>query len=58
MVVPEFIWELALGIWLVVKGFNPAAVASLSTNPDEGVSTGVDQPAAVIPTNGHVASKV
>jgi hypothetical protein len=58
MVVPEFIWELALGIWLVVKGFNPAAVASLSTNPDEGVSTGVDQPAAVVPTNGHVASKV
>src|SRR5919202_397365 len=28
MVVPEFIWELALGIWLIVKGFNPAAVAS------------------------------
>jgi hypothetical protein len=57
MVVPEFIWELALAIWLVVKGFNPAAVASLSTNPDDGVSTGVDQP-AVVPTNGHVASKV
>jgi hypothetical protein len=58
MVVPEFIWELALGIWLVVKGFNPAAVASLSTNPDDGVSTGVDQPAADVPTNGHAASKV
>ena len=28
MVVPEFIWELALGIWLIVKGFNPAAVAA------------------------------
>src|ERR687884_97739 len=28
MVVPEFIWELALGIWLIVKGFNPAAIAS------------------------------
>ena len=57
MVVPEFIWELALGIWLVVKGFNPAAVASLSTNPDDGVSTGVDQSAADVPTNGHAASK-
>ena len=34
MVVPEFIWELAFGIWLIVKGFNPSAVASLSTNPD------------------------
>jgi hypothetical protein len=56
MVVPEFIWELALGIWLVVKGFNPAAVASLSTNPDDGVSTGVDQP-AVVPSNGHVPSR-
>jgi hypothetical protein len=25
MVVPEFIWELGLGIWLIVKGFNPSA---------------------------------
>ena len=34
MVVPEFLWELALGIWLIVKGFNASAVASLSTTPD------------------------
>ncbi len=27
--IPEFIWELALGIWLTVKGFNPSAVARL-----------------------------
>jgi hypothetical protein len=33
MVVPEFLWELSLGIWLIVKGFNPSAVASLSTDP-------------------------
>jgi hypothetical protein len=58
MVVPEFVWELALGIWLLVKGFNPSSVASLSTEPDEGVLTGVDQPAAVVPSNGRVASKV
>jgi hypothetical protein len=57
MVVPEFVWELSLGVWLIVKGFNPSAVASLSTSPDDGVSTGVDQPAAVVPTNGRVASK-
>jgi hypothetical protein len=57
MVVPEFIWELSLGIWLIVKGFNASAVASLSTDPDDGVLTGVDQPADV-PTNGHAASKV
>jgi hypothetical protein len=56
MVVPEFIWELSLGIWLIVKGFNASAVASLSTDPDDGVLTGVDQ-AAVVPSNGHVASK-
>jgi Domain of unknown function (DUF4386) len=58
MVVPEFIWELSLGIWLIVKGFNPSAVASLSTDPDDGVWTGVEQP-AVVPSNGHPArSKV
>src|ERR671921_2502198 len=57
MVVPEFIWELALGIWLIVKGFNPSAVASLSTTPDDGVLTGFDQP-AVVPSNGsRVPSK-
>ena len=55
---PEFFWELSLGIWLIVKGFNPSAVVSLSADPDDGVLTGVDQPAAVVPTNGHVASKV
>jgi hypothetical protein len=27
--IPEFIWELALGIWLTVKGFNPSAAARL-----------------------------
>ena len=53
-VVPEFIWELALGIWLIVKGFNPSAVASLPTDPDDGVMTGVEQP-AVVPSNGHPA---
>ncbi len=58
LVVPEFIWELALAIWLIVKGFDPSAVASLSTEPDDGVLTGVEQPAAVVPSNSHVASKV
>lgn len=27
--VPEFFWELSLGFWLLVRGFNPAAVAAL-----------------------------
>jgi hypothetical protein len=25
---PEFLWELSLGIWLIVKGFNPSVIAS------------------------------
>src|SRR5215210_288180 len=51
--IPEFFWELSLGIWLIVKGFNPSALASLSTNPDQDdVLTGVDQP-AVVPSNGR-----
>lgn len=55
--IPEFLWELSLSIWLIVKGFNPSAVASLSTKPDDGVLTGVHQP-AVVPSNGRVPSKV
>jgi hypothetical protein len=34
-----------------------SAVASEPTNPDDGVSTGVEQPAADVPTNGRVTSK-
>ena len=37
MVVPEFIWELSLGIWLIVKGFNPSA-AILSEPNDTDLS--------------------
>ena len=55
--IPGGLWELFVGVWLIVKGFNPSAFASESTDPDDGVVTGVDQPAAV-PSNGHVASKV
>jgi hypothetical protein len=29
--IPIALWELALGIWLVVKGFNPAMVAALES---------------------------
>jgi hypothetical protein len=32
-------------------------LASESTDPDDGVLTGVDQTAAVVPSNGHVRSK-
>ena len=49
--IPEFFWELSIGIWLTVKGFNESALASLSFNPGgDGILTGVDRPAA--PSNG------
>jgi hypothetical protein len=28
-VLPEFLWELLFGIWLIARGFNPAALATL-----------------------------
>jgi hypothetical protein len=28
-VIPEFLWELLLGIWPIVRGFNPSALARL-----------------------------
>ena len=28
--IPEFAWELSLAFWLIVKGFNPSAIASRS----------------------------
>jgi hypothetical protein len=27
--IPEFLWELSLGIWPIARGFNPSAVARL-----------------------------
>ncbi|MFZ2102264.1 MAG: DUF4386 family protein [Oricola sp.] len=27
--VPEFFWELSLGIWLLARGFDPAALARI-----------------------------
>src|SRR5215207_7246519 len=55
--IPGGLWEMFIGVWLIVKGFNPSAFVSEPANPDDGVLTGVEQPAAV-PSNGHVASKV
>ena len=27
--IPDFLWELSLGIWPIVRGFNPSAIARL-----------------------------
>jgi len=57
--IPGGLWEVFVGVWLIVKGFDPSAFTSESADPDDdGVLTGVDQPAAVVPSNGHVPSKV
>ena len=45
------LFEVFLSLWLIVKGFNSSAFVSESTNPDDGVLTGVYQP-AVVPSNG------
>ena len=34
MVVPEFLWELSLGLWLIVKGFNASALAALASDSE------------------------
>lgn len=31
--IPEFLWELSLGIWLTVRGFNPSVIASEKFRP-------------------------
>ena len=41
MVVPEFVWELAFGIWLIVKGFDPSA--AILSEPNETVLNGRDE---------------
>lgn len=43
---PGGLWELFIGVWLIVKGFNPSAFAPESATPDDGGGTGVRQPAA------------
>jgi Domain of unknown function (DUF4386) len=31
--IPEFLWELSLGIWLTVRGFNPSVITSEKFSP-------------------------
>ena len=31
--IPEFVWELSLGVYLVVKGFRPQGLAALDARP-------------------------
>lgn len=33
--IPEFFWELSLGIYLMVKGFKPAPIIAMATNSQD-----------------------
>lgn len=50
--VPLFLWELSLGLWLVFKGFRPSAVATLVSG-----GRGTDEPAIATHSPAVVASK-
>ena len=48
VVVPIFLWELSLGLWLTFKGFSPSAAAALGAGPDE-LGSPVPPQKAVVP---------
>jgi Domain of unknown function (DUF4386) len=37
--IPEFIWELSLGIYLTIKGFKPSPIISTDAQPPGGEAT-------------------
>ena len=51
-VLPIFLWELSLGLWLVFKGFKPSAMAALDSE-----SRDTDEPAASTSSPTVVATK-
>ena len=54
--VPIFLWEFSLGIWLVVKGFRPSAVAALLANERASDEPALSsQPAAMAATKAGAA---
>ena len=34
--IPVFAWEMSLAVWLIAKGFKPAAIASLDARRQHG----------------------
>ena len=54
--VPIFLWEFSLGVWLVVKGFRPSAVAALLANERASDEPALSsQPAAMAATKAGPA---
>lgn len=50
--VPIFLWEFSLGLWLVFKGFRPSAIATLTSPPND-----TEAPASPAPARAIVATK-
>ncbi len=54
--VPIFLWEFSLGLWLVFKGFRPSAVAALTASPsDRETSVAPPQARAIAAPKGGAA---
>ena len=54
--VPIFLWEFSLGVWLVVKGFRPSAVAALLANERPSDAPALSsQPGAMAATKAGAA---
>ena len=45
--IPGGLWELFIGVWLIVRGFNPSAFVPESAGPDDDGWTSVGEPAAL-----------
>jgi hypothetical protein len=53
--VPIFLWELSLGLWLVFKGFRPSAVAALMADGAADEPAPATQPRSVVATKAGAA---
>jgi uncharacterized protein DUF4386 len=52
LTLPEAVWELSLGIYLIVKGFKPSSILY-----DDGRHTGVDGPLIPVLAAPEIAAR-
>jgi hypothetical protein len=55
VVIPIFLWELSLGLWLTVKGFRPSAVAALAADPGTPLGTATGTSTIAVATTAGAA---
>jgi hypothetical protein len=61
LLTPEHEPKVAVPVGLALAWLGYALLSERreqAADPDDGVSMGVERPVAVVPSNGHVASKV